>query len=206
MLSSKKNNESVIDISSHQKMLYGGYDISEELWQKGMNRKMGRARGRYCCAWFSLPSLHRPPDRKVMDEATKENRSGESASNHLESITCLIRARPCLNYGTRCHCSLVTHLFSGSPRAPENPALQPLCWQHAFLPPHSTLAVEEWSALHEELLLKNVSRPNFLVAFFRLKSEAMHTHTRARITDGGERASVTLITASVEWLMSWNWS
>lgn len=184
-------------------MLYGGCDISEELWQKGMNRKMGRTRGRYHCAWFSLPSLHHPPDRKVMHEATKEKRSGESASSHLESITCLIRDR--LNYGTRCHCSRVTHLFSGSPRAPQNPTLQPLCWQRAFLPPHSILAAEEWSALHEELLLKNVSRPRFLVAFFRLKSEAMHTHTRARITDRGARASVSLITASVEQLMSWNW-
>lgn len=82
-----------------------------------MNRKMRRTR-RNALPGICLPSLHHPPDRKVMHEATKEKCSGESASSHLESITCLIRDRQCLNYRTRCHCSRVTHLLSGSPLAP----------------------------------------------------------------------------------------
>lgn len=59
----------------------------------------GQGEGIAVPAWFSLPSLHHPPDRKAMHEATKEKRSGESASSHLETITCLIRDHQCLIKG-----------------------------------------------------------------------------------------------------------
>lgn len=61
MLSSNKNNGSVIDISSHQRMLYGGCDISEALWQKGVTR------GRCCCACLVFPAFPAPSSWQESD-------------------------------------------------------------------------------------------------------------------------------------------
>lgn len=75
-----------------------------------------------------------------MHETSKEKRSGESASSHPESITCLNKESP------RSQLWEAVSLFPGFSFAlrvapgTDNPTLQPLCWQRACLPPRSTLA------------------------------------------------------------------
>lgn len=133
-----------------------------------------------------------------MHEATKEKRSGESASSHLESITCVIRDLHCLNYGTRGHCSSsALRLASGA----EKPYFAAIVLGNT----HSFPLIQLW-------LLKNgvhstrsfywkTSRGQIFGGFFRL---CFPTDAHMQMTDGRKRASVSLITASTEQLMSWN--
>lgn len=206
MLSSNKSNGSVIDISSHQKMLYGGCDISEELWQKGLNREMGRTRGRYCCACLVFPAFPAPSSWRESDAWGYQGETQWWVSKQPS------RVHHMFNKGSPMSQLWDTvSLFPGyssvlrvAPGAQEpyfaaimlatcipSPSFNFGCWRMKRTP---------WGAFIEKRL-----EAKFLGGFFRLKSEAMHTHTRARITDGGERASVSLITASAEQLMSWNW-
>lgn len=112
----------------------------------------------------------------------------------------LIRNLQGLNYGRRCHCSRVSRLLSGSPRAPTT-----LLCSHYVGNVRASPLVQLWllkNGVHstKELLLRNVLGLNFLVAFSdwgEARQASFQTHAHTLI-----RESVSIITAYTEQLMS----
>lgn len=121
-----------------------------------------------CLLVFFLSSLHHP-DRKVMHEATKEKRSGESASSHQESITRVIRDLHCLNYGTRGHCSSsALRLASGA----EKPFFAAIVLVTHIPSPSFNFGCLRTECTPRGAFTGKRLEAKFLGGFFRLKSEA----------------------------------
>lgn len=145
------------------------YQKAVKLAKEPRDRRRGHGRRK----WRAVPAcLHHPPNRKVMHEPTDQKCSGESASSHLESIRCPNQPAEQVSAGGRQQLSFP---------ASQVPArlLSPGCFRHwgpyfsvhyAGSPPlshpHSTLAAEEWSALHQGFSAKKCLWAIFLRVFF----------------------------------------